>query len=416
MKEKFLALTLAAALAASLTGCMLQADAQDLMEDVKPNAVTPLSAEDLSAGGATLTDFAVRLLQASEEKEKNTLVSPLSVLYALSMTANGAKGETLHQMEQTLGSDTQTLNEYLYSYRNALPHGKNYKLHLADSIWFTKDERFTVNQQFLQTNGDYYGADIYRASFDDKTCKEINGWVKKHTDGMIPEILDEIPEAAVMYLVNALAFEAEWDAIYKEDQIYSDQFTLADGTTRNVKMMSSTVPKYLEDENATGFIKYYAGGEYAFAALLPDEDLLLSDYVADLDGAALHDLLRNAEDTSVLTRIPKFETEYSTDLAVVLAQMGMPLAFDAEQADFSGLGSSSTGNIYISRVLHKTFISVAEKGTKAGAATVVETKDSSIPLLDGKKQVYLDRPFVYMLIDCNTMSPFFIGTMYDVQQ
>ena len=408
MKEKFLAMTLAAALAASLTGCMLQADAQDLMEDVKPNAVTPLSAEDLSAGGATLTDFAVRLLQASEEKDKNTLVSPLSVLYALSMTANGAKGETLHQMEQTLGSDTQTLNEYLYSYRNALPHGKNYKLHLANSIWFTKDERFTVNQQFLQTNGDYYGADIYRAAFDDKTCKEINGWVKKHTDGMIPEILDEIPKAAVMYLVNALAFEAEWDAIYKEDQIYSDQFTLADGTTRNVKMMSSTVPKYLEDENATGFIKYYAGGEYAFAALLPDEDLSLSDYVADLDGAALHDLLRNAEDISVLTRIPKFETEYSTDLAMVLA-------FDSEQADVSGLGSSSAGNIYISRVLHKTFISVAEKGTKAGAATVVEVKDSSAgPLVE--KTVYLDRPFVYMLIDCNTMSPFFIGTMYDVQQ
>ena len=172
MKEKLLALTLAAALAASLTSCM-QADAQDLMEDVKPNAVTPLSAEDLSAGGATLTDFAVRLLQASEEKDKNTLVSPLSVLYALSMTANGAKGETLHQMEQTLGSDTKTLNEYLYSYRNALPHGKNYKLHLANSIWFTKDERFTVNQQFLQTNGDYYGADIYQAEFNDAARDDI---------------------------------------------------------------------------------------------------------------------------------------------------------------------------------------------------------------------------------------------------
>ncbi len=415
MKEKFLALTLAAAMTASLAGCM-QADAEDLMEDVKPNAVTPLSADDLAAGGAALTDFAVRLLQTSEEDGKNTLVSPLSVLYALAMTANGAKGETLTQMEQTLGSDTQTLNEYLYSYRNALSQGKKYKLHLANSIWFTKDERFTVDQQFLQTNGDYYGADIYRAAFDDKTCKEINGWVKKNTDGMIPEILDEIPQAAVMYLVNALAFEAEWDAIYKEDQIYTEQFTLADGTTRNVKMMSSTVPKYLEDENAAGFIKYYSGGEYAFAALLPNEDTTLAQYVADLDGAALHDLLRNAEDISVLTRIPKFETAYSTDLAQVLAQMGMPLAFDPEQADFSGLGSSSAGNLYISRVLHKTYLSVAEKGTKAGAATVVETKNSSATLLDGKKRVYLNRPFVYMLIDCNTMTPFFIGTMHDVQQ
>ena len=178
--------------------------------------------------------------------------------------------------------------------------------------------------------------------------------------------------------------------------------------------MYSTENGYLEDENATGFIKYYKDRKYAFVALLPNEGITVSEYVNSLNGESLAEMLENPQAIPVNTAIPKFETEYDTDMAEFLASMGMPKAFDASKADFSALGTSSAGNIFISRVLHKTFISVGEKGTKAGAATAVEMRDECAPGYTENKTVYLDRPFVYMLIDCENNIPFFIGTLNEI--
>ena len=419
MKKKqiclaFASLLLVCAMTVNMTGCSVQVQAKDLMEGIIPHAASVL--DDLDPQNAAVTDFAVRLFQASEEGGKNTLISPLSVLCALAMTANGAKGQTLVQTESVLGMTVEELNRYLYSYRKNLPTGEKYKLSLANSVWFTKDTRFTVNQAFLQTNADYYGADIYKAPFDDQTCRDINNWIKAKTDGRIPEILDEIPDSAVMYLVNALAFEAEWSKIYKENQVRDGQFTKEDGTKQDAEFMYGTEGTYLEDEQATGFIKYYKGGKYAFVALLPNKGVRVSDYIASLDGKSLNALLSDPQHATVNTAIPKFETEFAVEMSEALAEMGMPDAFDAYKADFSGLGTSSAGNIFINRVLHKTFISVGEKGTKAGAATVVEANDEGAAVILDPKEVYLDRPFVYLLVDCENNIPFFIGTMMDIEK
>ena len=407
-----ISLLLVCAMAVNLTGCTMEVQAKDLMEGITPNQVNAL--DDLSSQNADVTDFAIRLFKASEESGKNTLISPLSVLCALAMTANGAEEETLAQMEDVLGMTTEELNLYLYSYMKNLPQGEKYKLSLANSIWFTEDERFTVNQSFLQTNADYYGADIYKAPFDKQTLKDINNWVKQNTDEMIPEILDKIPEEAIMYLVNALAFEAEWMEIYEKQQVRDGKFTKEDGTKQDVEFMYSTEGTYLEDENAIGFKKYYKGGKYAFVAMLPNEGVSVSEYIASLNGESLNALLSNPQYGTVHTSMPKFETEYAVEMAEILKGMGMTEAFDMYNADFEGLGTSTAGNIYISRVLHKTFISVGEKGTKAGAATVVEMAEGAAAEPQEPKEVYLDRPFVYMLIDCENNVPFFIGTMMDV--
>ena len=407
-----ISLLLVCAMAINLTGCTMEVQAKDLMEGITPNNVDAL--DDLSSQNADVTDFAIRLFKASNENGKNTLISPLSVLCALAMTANGAEEETLAQMEEVLGMTTEELNLYLYSYMKNLPQGDKYKLSLANSIWFTEDERFTVNQDFLQTNADYYGADIYKAPFDKQTLKDINNWVKQNTDGMIPEILDQISPEAIMYLVNALAFEAEWSEIYEKHQVKDGEFTKEDGTKQNAKFMYGSEGTYFEDENATGFMKRYKGGKYAFVAMLPNEGVTVSEYIASLDGESLNALLANPQYATVHTSIPKFETEYKVEMSEILKSMGMTEAFDMYNADFEGLGTSTGGNIYISRVLHKTFISVGEKGTKAGAATVVEMKDGAAAEPTEPKEVYLDRPFVYMLVDCENNIPFFIGTMMDV--
>lgn len=412
--KKFIALLLTLTTLLSMFGCVARIRANNLMDDVTPNKVN--EPEGMEIQNSDLADFAVRLFKASEKNGKNTLISPLSVLCALAMTANGAKGETRAQMENVLGMSVEELNFYIYSYMKNLPQGEKYKLSLANSIWFTDDERFTVNQDFLQTNADYYGADIFRAPFNKQTCKDINTWVKNKTDGMIPEILDEIPADAIMYLVNALAFEAEWPEFYEESDVRDKKFTKEDGTMQDVVLMYGKESDFLEDEKATGFIKYYKGGKYAFVALLPNEGVSVSEYIASLDGEKLIKMLENPKNYNVFTAIPKFETEYDVEMSKILAEMGMPDAFDDGRADFTGLGTSSAGNIFIGRVLHKTFISVGEKGTKAGAATAVEMYDESCDWIDGEiKYVYLDRPFVYMLVDCENNIPFFVGSMMDVK-
>lgn len=411
--KKLIALLLVFAMALGMTACS-QVSANDLMKDVPAKAVDVLP--DMDAGAAAAADFGVRLFKTSMEEGKNTLISPLSVLYALAMTANGADGETLAQMEQVLGMDVDNLNSYMLAHLDLLPESKDYKMSLANSIWFKDDPNFLVEQSFLQTNADYYGAGAYKAAFDEGTRNDINNWVKEHTDGMIPEIIDEIPDEAIMYLVNALAFDAKWEDEYEEHQIREGRFTMEDGTRQDVDMMHSEEYTYLEDEMATGFIKYYKDRKYAFVAMLPNEGVSVSQYVDSLTGEHLRELLNKPQDLTVFASIPKFETEYDIEMSEVLQEMGMTDAFDWQVADFSRLGTYNVDgmNICINRVLHKTFISVSEQGTRAGAATAVEMVAEGAMEIVEFKEVVLDRPFVYMLIDCETNLPFFIGTMMNV--
>ena len=411
--KRSIAILLVLAMALGMTACS-QVSANDLMKDVPAKAVDVLP--DMDAGAAAAADFGVRLFKTSMEEGENTLISPLSVLYALAMTANGADGETLTQMEKVLGMDVDNLNSYMLAYLDLLPESKDYKMSLANSIWFKDDPNFAVEQSFLQTNADYYGAGAYKAAFDEGTRNDINNWVKEHTDGMIPEIIDEIPDEAIMYLVNALAFEAEWADVYEEHQIREGRFTMEDGIRQDVDMMYSEEHTYLEDDMATGFIKYYKDRKYAFVAMLPNEGVSVSQYVDSLTGEHLRELLNNPQDLTVFASIPKFETEYDIEMSEVLQEMGMTDAFDWQVADFSRLGTYNVDgmNICINRVLHKTFISVSEQGTRAGAATAVEMVAEGAMEIVEFKEVVLDRPFVYMLIDCETNLPFFIGTMMNV--
>ena len=377
----------------------------NLMAEIAPQAAS--SATVTAEAAAAASDFALRLFRAGATSTENTLLSPISVLCALAMTANGAQGETRTQMEDVLGKDCALWNSFFRAYQDALSDDE--VLQLANSIWFTASERFTVNRDFLQTNADFYGSDVYQAPFDETTLADINGWVKEKTKGMIPEILDEIPESAVMYLINALAFDANWETPYSAYSIASGDFYCQDGTSCQAVYMSSTEEQYLETDKLTGFLKPYKGGKYAFVALLPKEGLTTADVLESLDGASLQAMLSAPQQISVDIALPKFEGTYSAELSEVLTAMGMELPFDHARADFSGLGVSEAGNIFISRVLHKTFISVNENGTQAAAATVVEACDEACVV--DYKSVFLDRPFVYLLIDCETNLPLFLGTM-----
>ena len=418
-KKTFLAilsLILICSMAVNLTGCATKVQAADLMEGVQANTVTGKAADDAFAQSQML--LAVELFQSSvlESKDENVLISPLSIQLALAMTANGADGNTKAEMEALLGGEIslEDLNEYLYSYVNNLPSAEKYKLQIANSIWFRDDEgRLQVEKDFLQKNANYYGAQAYKAAFDDQTLKDINNWVKDHTDGMIDSILDQIDEDAVMYLINALVFDAEWQHVYDKSDVYKGKFTNIGGTEKQVDMMHSEETVYLQDENAIGFMKPYSGSKYNFAVLLPNEGVDIYEYIAGLTGESLMETLSTPQLGMVMATLPKFSYEYELTMNDVLKELGMPSAFSGDTADFSKMAHSSRGNIYIGDVLHKTFISVDELGTKAGAVTKVEMNDESAPMSEWV--VNLNRPFVYMIIDNETNLPVFIGTVMDVQ-
>ena len=394
----------------SISGCGTKVQAANLMEGIAAKPVSGKAADDAFKNSSA--DFAIKLFQQTRDDNKNSLISPLSVMLALSMTANGANGETLAQMEALLGGDIpmETLNEYLYSYIKALPSEKTAKLNITNSIWF-KDNGFTAEKAFLQKNADYYGAEAYKSAFDRKTLRDINNRVKKNTDGMIEKIIDDFDPSAVMYLINTVLFDAEWENIYKKDEVRDGTFTALDGTKKTVPMMYSEEHSYLDDGKATGFIKPYKNG-YSFVALLPNEGVSLDDYAASMTGKSYIDTIKNAKDVPVETIIPKFSYDYDIEMSGALKALGITLPFDPTKADFSALGSSGNGNIFISRVLHKAYIAVDEKGTKAGAATAVEIKETAVAV--DIYSVTLDRPFVYAVIDDAYGLPIFIGAVTDI--
>ena len=382
---------------------------------ILPSLLLPLAGCKTEPAKADIwaSDFAIKLFQRSVSSEENSMISPMSVICALAMVANGADANTLAQMEAVLGFTVAELNEYLSQYMRSISSADNCKINIANSIWYKND--FTIQMNFLQLCADYYGASVNKTPFDSITLKAINDWVSDNTDGMIKNILDNIRSDAVMYLINAIAFDAEWQRIYLESEVRSGTFTAISGETRNVQMMYGTESAYLDDGFATGFIKYYSGGRYAFVALLPNDGMTIGDYVLTLSGERLAATISNAQQTIVYTAIPKFESEYSIGMTDILSLIGMSDAFMPDLADFTKLGRSDAGNLYIGEVIHKTFISVDERGTKAGAATSVEVR--AVGSFTGQT-VYLDRPFVYMIIDCETnlpvFAPLFIGTVLDI--
>jgi len=261
----------------------------------------------------------------------------------------------------------------------------------------------------VQKSTDYFNASVFDSAFDSNTLNEINNWVNSKTGGMIDRIIDEIDPDAMVYLINAIAFDADWKRAYTGNDVHEGIFTDINRNQQNVDFMHSMESKYLDDSNVTGFIKPYINDRYSFAALLPNEDISIEDYIATLTGAGLMEILNNAENTDVYTVLPKFSYEYGVQMNEILITLGVSDAFDTALADFSLMATSDRGNIYISRVLHKTFISVGELGTSAGAATAVEVAEGV-----SEKAVLLNRPFLYTIVDNNTGLPVFIGTLITV--
>ena len=376
----------------------------DLMAGVTAQEPTT-TANSLTAGNVAMTDFSVRLLQACLQNGQNTLIAPLSVWQAVGMIANGANGATKTQIEQTMGMTVEEINLYTYLYNDTYANGKC--LTSANAMWLADSEEFVVNPAFLQANADYYGADAFRVAQGDFT-RLINEWVNEKTAGKIPTMQESQPDGPTwLYLVNALYFEAEWAGDRPWENVESGTFTREDGTTETVQMMQAEQANVFQYKGTTGFVKSYKSCPYDFVALLPERGTTIADYVAGLTGAELRAML-SAVSYSGTVYLPQFDTSYKTDLADALSAMGMSNAFTSA-ADFSGIGRFGPRDTHeISRVTHKTTLSVNEYGTVASAATAIEMADGI------SFETHFDRPFVYLIVNRMTKTPVFIGTLMNV--
>ena len=383
---------------------------------------TPLAVQDLTAEAAYDTgfpvkppdeafikgqmDFSVEIFRRAAQKAqcKNTLIAPISISMALAMAANGAEGQTEQQLLDLLGGHSiEDLNAYYLNWRSNLLGEQKATLHIANSIWIRDQLGFEANPTFLSANAKYYDAQVFKAPFNEIGKIAINDWVKQKTDGMIPQLIGDLPPETMMILINALSFDAQWSDPYRESQVQDGFFYSIDGEKQNAKMMKSTEYGYLEGEGAIGFTRYYQGGRFVFGALLPQEGTF-EDYVGSLSGEKLLELLRNVRGAQVHAQLPQFSLEYSASMKEILEEMGSSAAFSG------GFGKMSNEDLSVGDVLHKTVIEVNEDGTRAAAATAVLFDKSAAPMAE-IKEVTLDRPFIYFIFDRETNLPLFIGTL-----
>ncbi len=371
----------------------------------------------------TAAEFSLNMLKEAIKQETNALISPVSLITALSMTANGAKGETLKQMEKVLGTDTEQLNRI---YSKSAIDGEVVKT--ANSIWIKDTPALKIKQGFIDVNKKHYGAEIFKEKFDSSTLDKINRWINDNTDGLIKNGLKEMPTDAVMYLINTVLFDAEWKNKFNSNQVIPNQnFTSESGKIQKVTMLSDEMDaneyNYFKLGKTEGIIKDYSNG-YSFAALLPNEGVSISEALNSFTGNqlayALSKRLNSSNDKDgvflLLTKIPKFEFKCSFKFADALKKIGMPLAFDPLKADFSGINGIKENPLFISQVYHNTSISFTENGTKAGAATIVEMKFGSVKPPENVKKLYFDRPFIYIIFKSDTAAPLFMGTVRDFEK
>jgi len=241
--------------------------------------------------------------------------------------------------------------------------------------------------------------------------------VSKNTKAMIPKILDSADPNAILYLANAVYFKADWVSPFRHEATSKDKFTRADSTTVDVDMMhtSEWLP-YAENGTMLATRLLYKGLDASFYVMLPRPGVSLDAARASLQGtgfSALRAQLMDPNQREVVLSLPKVNTEFGTTLNQPLIDMGMPKAFDSNQADFSPMAGLDVP-IWIGRVLHRTKVIVDEKGTEAAAATVVEmTAGAATPGEVQIPEIICDRPYLFAIVDEKTGTMLFVGEVGD---
>ncbi|OZH51650.1 hypothetical protein AFK68_29570 [Hydrocoleum sp. CS-953] len=343
------------------------------------------------------------------QSNKNIFISPSSIAIALSMTYNGAGGKTQEAMAKTLNFQGMSLEEVNHANRqlgnllNSL--NSEIELDIGNSIWTKKGTSF--DQNFLQRNQYFYQSKVSEIDFNNpQTPDIINNWVKDCTEGKIAQIIDKLEPDAVMVLLNAIYFKANWEQEFSENSTKELPFNLPNGRQKQHPIMfQSSENLYYEDEDFQAISLPYGEGRVSMYIFLPREQVGLEKFYQSLNDKNWEDWMVMFDYHKVNLGLPKFKTEYEVTLNNVLKSLGMEIAFDKRSADFSGMRLTPP-ELYIDEVKHKTFVEVNETGTEAAATTSVRMGTRSAEIV---VNMLVDRPFFFAIRDNDSGTILFMG-------
>jgi serine protease inhibitor len=379
-----------------------------------PRALTPSETHLVAADN----DFAFRLFGAIARRaspDSNLFISPLSVGMALGMTYNGAAGTTQAAMQGALGLGGMSLKEVDQSYRGVIDllRGLDPRVDftLANSIWYRQDLAF--EQAFLDTCHTYFDAAVRGLDFASPgAAPAINAWVSDQTGGRIPSIVpDPIPSAVVMYLINAVYFKGDWVTQFDKSRTGPAPFTLADGSTTPVPTMSFAGQAWVlagGDADVQVLDLRYGGGAYSMTIVMPRDAGGMDSLLAGLTPARWDAWIAGLDSTEAEVHMPKFRLSYGLRLNDALSALGMGVAFEpcgggaADCADFTRM--RGVRDLYISEVMHKTYVAVDEEGTEAAAVTSVGIGATAV-----RPPLAIDRPFLFAIRERFSGTILFLG-------
>ncbi len=384
-----------------LFGCPDSNPTKDIADDI----LKPIDDPDFLSVASANTKFGFKLLHDLREREPgpNIFISPLSISIALTMTYNGAVGETERAMAEVLEIDELALpiiNESNEALRNNLEDpGPKVEISIANSLWSRQGTEF--NPDFLERNRMFFEAETTSLDFTNpQAIKIINGWVNENTNGKIEEIVYEIRPGTVLFLINAIYFKGSWQDEFDTSQTRPGIFHLSDGREKQVEMMSRTGQyPYFRGEHFEAAGLPYGDGRLSMYIFLPAFDSNLNEFLEGLNAERWERWIAQFHKETLDMMLPRFKLEYEVKLNDTLKALGMEIAFDGG-ADFSGMGPSG---LFISEVRHKTFVEVNEEGTEAAAVTAVTVKESAKPVFR------VDRPFFFAIYDAKTQTILFMG-------
>lgn len=367
-------------------------------------------------------DFNIDLIKTTR-RDKNYLISPYSIEIALNMLKEGANGNTRKEIEDVVTN--RKINDV--SIKN--------RVKIANAIFIKDTYKNKVKKDYSNLLVNNYNSEVIYDKFENPDV--INNWVNDKTDGMIKKILDFIPGDFVLGLANALAIDVEWDDPFDCSLTNSNTFTKENGEEIDVEMMHKTFDyssaKYLSSKDAKGIVisyksydkktgkeDYENGRSLEFVGILPNNSV--DEYISSLTSEKISNLIDSGKYASskfeINLSLPRFSYSYDVPNFIdVLNALGIKDAFNFDTADFTNIMDKKDmkDNLYVSDAIHKTYIDLNEKGTKAAAVTYFGMKDSAAIMPEEKESVSIkfDKPFIYMIRDSKTKEILFFGATYE---
>ncbi len=367
----------------------------DLMAKEHPEIAKEKSEDHLRFLAGKLT---AELLQRElrENRDKNIILSPFSILSLVSVAAFSAAGKTKEEILRTFGFGE--IAPVLLELQTALT--KTHRLFSANAVCVQEKYSPFIRPEYREKLKQYFKGEVFSS---ENIVGDVNRWVSKKTRGMIPSVLDESTEEIDACMMNAVAFEDRWMDTYDDDDIRDDEFVNSDKSRSTVRMMSGREEDYIEDPDFTGFVKPYRQGDFSFLALLPKKEGPL--YPGKMPDFST--LFRNRSEAIVLVKIPEFQCSSGIDLTDYLKSKGLQTAF-TPSADFSPV---ATFPLRFEKIAQKAHIEVDRNGTKAAAVTYSTMIGMGFQPVSKINRVYLDRPFYYAIIHNHSAVPVFAGAV-----